>query len=511
MLKRVGIIFLVIAMLSCWIVPVSAASTFKLKYSYANTSEITAHMDLLKDIFPAGKYWNGGKSFRQMQASAKSGDFSFSAMGVTDRGCQYRYRDGCSCHGYVCTSNGNVDENGNGKIDQNEKDIGRQCWGFANFVGYLLFPNYGIPTNCTKGWTKITGSNAKSVTLEPGDIVRMGGHSGIVWKVDGDTVYLAQVFGNHQTGFDKYGNPQKNHGKYEGCYIYWGKWNNNNDYLTNKKLVNAVASDSDNNFILKHPVGAVTGTTSTTPTTPTTPTTSTTPKITASGEKYPVTLDLGSGFGLRGVYTTNVGKITSVSASLTNLYGSTKYYSFSASPNTSSFNVNGTKDSSGKTLNSTIKFGSLSAGFYILQISITAKNGSKSTTHTVSQTIQIVGTKPTITASNEKYPSNNGQPDVTQGSGFGIRGKYTTNVGKITSVSATLKTSSGTTKYTFSASPNATSFDVNGTKGTNGKTLNSTIAFGSLGRGTYTLTINITAKNGTEVTTKTITKKITIK
>ena len=114
---------------------------------------------------------------------------------------------------------------------------------------------------------------------------------------------------------------------------------------------------------------------------------------------------------------------------------------------------------------------------------------------------------PTITASSEVYPDN-----LAGGSSFGLRGIYTTDVGSITSVTATLKNSSGGTVYSFKATPNAKSFDVNGTTvGTNGKNLNNTIGFRSLARGTYTLQIQITVTNGSAVVTKTITHKIIIK
>ena len=41
MFKRISVLFLTLVMVFCWILPVSAAGTFKLKYSYANNAEIT--------------------------------------------------------------------------------------------------------------------------------------------------------------------------------------------------------------------------------------------------------------------------------------------------------------------------------------------------------------------------------------------------------------------------------------------------------------------------------------
>lgn len=41
MFKRISVLFLTLVMVFCWILPVSAAGNFKLKYSYANNAEIT--------------------------------------------------------------------------------------------------------------------------------------------------------------------------------------------------------------------------------------------------------------------------------------------------------------------------------------------------------------------------------------------------------------------------------------------------------------------------------------
>ncbi|MBR5617364.1 MAG: hypothetical protein IKW50_04185 [Oscillospiraceae bacterium] len=230
------------------------------------------------------------------------------------------------------------------------------------------------------------------------------------------------------------------------------------------------------------------------------------PTIKASSEKYPTTLTKGSSFGIRGVYTTSAGKITSVNASLTYPNGSTNYGLFSAAPNTTSFDVNGTKGSNGKTLNSTLSFGSLSTGSHTLCITIVAQSGTEKTTYTVSKSFTVVSssTTATITASSENYPTT-----LTQGSSFGIRGVYKASSGTITKVQATVKNSAGTTKFSFTANPNTQSFDVNATKGTTDKTLNGTIAFGSLAAGSYTLEIKIYA-NGASSPTKTVTKSFAI-
>ena len=246
--------------------------------------------------------------------------------------------------------------------------------------------------------------------------------------------------------------------------------------------------------------------------------TNTTPTITASNEKYPSNngqpdIKQGSSFGIRGKYTTNVGTITRVEAEIKNSKGVLSGYSYIANVNTKTYDVDSTTISNGKDLNGLLTFGKLPIGTYTLVIRLHA-NGSTSPTYTVNKTFKVISngtststnTTPTITASEESYPT-----EITQGSKFPLRGKYTTNVGTITSVSATLKNVYGsTTYYTFSASPNATSFDVNGTKNSSGKTLNDTIKFGSLSAGTYTLQINITAKNGTASKTHTVTKTFTV-
>ena len=243
-------------------------------------------------------------------------------------------------------------------------------------------------------------------------------------------------------------------------------------------------------------------------------TTYTTPTITISTtEKYPKELTKGSGYNIAGAYTTNVGTITSVNASLTYPNGSTSYF-WSAAPGTKTFNVKTTLGSNDKSLNSTLKYGSLSEGTHTLCIDIVAKNGTAQKTYTVKKPFTIKGTTPstpvaaTITASGEQYPET-----LQEGKSGPLRGVYTTNVGLITKVEAYLLATASNTKYfAFSATPNSKSFDVNGKDGSigsNGKNLNNTVSFGTLETGYYCLQIDIYVDNAS-TPTRTIKRNITI-
>lgn len=207
---------------------------------YATTSEITNRMTTLKSYFPNGKYWNGGKNESQLIKAAQSSNWSQAAFGVTGSGCKNNSKTGCTCHGYICTSNTYAG--------------GIQCYGFARFMGYLLWPEYGNPQNC-KGWKKVSGNALSSVSLEPGDIICQGNtiHSAIVYSVSGTTVTVAEVWGNHST---KVG--AANHGKAVGCQIAWGYYNGNANNKAMSTIINLVKSAGG--YILKHP-GASSGTT----------------------------------------------------------------------------------------------------------------------------------------------------------------------------------------------------------------------------------------------------------
>ena len=97
---------------------------------------------------------------------------------------------------------------------------------------------------------------------------------------------------------------------------------------------------------------------------------------------------------------------------------------------------------------------------------------------------------PGLSVAGEKYPSGT----LTRGKSFGLRGEYTATGGvKITEVTAMVTNSMGmpVSGFMFTCKVNGTYFKVNGTKGTNGKTLNDTFIFNNLRAGTYKMVVSV--------------------
>lgn len=179
---------------------------FSKKTSALSASEITEKMNQLKNSYPSDKYWNH-----------KAGD-SYDGYYVTNTRC--------GVNGYTC----------------NELYGGKQCYAFARHIAYLLFGSY--PQNVSmfsdgyvdsNGWTCVR--DPSKVTLEPGDYVRGDGHSGIVWYVSGENVYVAQCFG----------------GEKSGCKLNWGTFWGDSE----SKTLSEILSKSFEG-VWKHPGSSVT-------------------------------------------------------------------------------------------------------------------------------------------------------------------------------------------------------------------------------------------------------------
>ena len=284
---------------------------------YSSLSAVTDRMTELKTYFPAGKYWNGGKTESQLIAAANSSSWSQSAFGVTSSGCKHNSKTACSCHEYKCTSNSFAG--------------GTQCYGFGRWMGYLLWPEYGNPQNC-KGWTKVSGSAVSSVTLEPGDIICQGNtiHTAIVYQVSGTTVSVAEVWGNNGT---KVGGA--NHGSAVGCRIAWGYYNGN----SNNKAMSTILSlvQKAGGYILKHP--AVTASLPEEPQ--------------ISGATYPKDLSNGQSFGLRGTISCKY-TLTEIRAIVVNRSTGNEIFNKAVTPNKTSYSIG---NPTSEPINSTLKFG----------------------------------------------------------------------------------------------------------------------------------------------------------
>ena len=73
-------------------------------------------------------------------------------------------------------------------------------------------PSSSNGSDIGNGLKLYTGSYCSNLTLEPGDVIRKGGHSAIIWSVDGNIVKVGEVWGN----------PSK---ASNNCKISWGYFN----------------------------------------------------------------------------------------------------------------------------------------------------------------------------------------------------------------------------------------------------------------------------------------------
>ena len=116
---------------------------------------------------------------------------------------------------------------------------------------------------------------------------------------------------------------------------------------------------------------------------------------------------------------------------------------------------------------------------------------------------------PKLSISGEKYPSGT----LSKGKSFGLRGEYTGQGGvTISEVTAVVMNSlyMPVKGFSFTCKLNgATYFNTNGTKGSNGKTLNNTFCFNKLPAGTYTFLLTI--KTNQSKMDHTVKKTFTIK
>lgn len=159
---------------------------------------VTAKLDELKETFAQGKFWNHDPNQSNDPAS------------VTNSPCSHHSTVNCGLH--VTT----------GTCGCNSFGGGIQCYGFAFYMAYRVFghyPDLGVWTStnggsCKNGWRGYGAGYLSGLTLEPGDIIRKDGHSAIVHTVVGDTVQVAEVWGNPQ-------NANYN------CMIAWGYFNSN--------------------------------------------------------------------------------------------------------------------------------------------------------------------------------------------------------------------------------------------------------------------------------------------
>lgn len=206
-------------------------------------------------------------------------------------------------------------------------------------------------------------------------------------------------------------------------------------------------------------------------------------------EKYPVTLNAGSGFGLRGSVNSNYD-ISVVRGYVINSNGQT-VLSSKDTPYSSSLNIKSAR------LNNDLIFNNLSAGNYTLKVVATDSSGR---TVEVSKGFSVVAPQKsnnsTLSINLEKYPVT-----LKVGSSYGLRGSITSNY-NISVVRGYVTNSSGQTVLSSKDTPNSTYMDI---KPSN---LNWDLVFNNLSAGNYTMKVVAVDASGRTVEA---TKNFTVK
>lgn len=283
--KRIMALFLSLALL------VTMLPMAEMQAEAATNNEITQTLTNLSHSLN-GKYWNAGVDV------SNSRDFA-----VTNTKCPGKVQaTGCRSNVYKGS---------------------KQCAGFARWLGMYIFGSdpYG------GAWKKYTSFS--QAQLEPGDIIRTNEpHSGMVWKIEGNTVYVAECWGG------------------SGCKINWGCWNGNRS----KASMSYISAHLQHWY--KHPGGSTSA-----------PVTGNNPSniYVGSSLAYPTgNLSLGQSFGIRGVvYSAN--RLTNVTGTI---YNSTNgiVQQKTVNPNATSYDLKGA-------INNAMVFNNLSAGSYRFVVS----------------------------------------------------------------------------------------------------------------------------------------------
>lgn len=206
-------------------------------------------------------------------------------------------------------------------------------------------------------------------------------------------------------------------------------------------------------------------------------------------EKYPVTLNAGSGFGLRGSVNSNYD-ISVVRGYVINSNGQT-VLSSKDTPYSTSLNIKSAR------LNNDLVFNNLSAGNYTLKVVAADSSGR---TVEVLKGFSVVSPQKTnnssLSINLEKYPVT-----LNVGSSYGLRGSITSNY-NISVVRGYVTNSSGQTVLSSKDTPNSTYMDI---KPSN---LNWDLVFNNLSAGNYTMrVVAIDASGRTVEATKNFTVK----
>lgn len=212
--------------------------------------------------------------------------------------------------------------------------------------------------------------------------------------------------------------------------------------------------------------------------------------LTVNLEKYPVTLNAGSSFGLRGSVTSNYN-ISLVRGYVINSKGDT-VLSSKDTPNSTYMDIKSAN------LNDDLVFNTLGAGNYTMKVVATDASGK---TVELTKNFNVVSTvsnssNSSLSINLEKYPVT-----LKVGSSYGLRGSITSNY-NISVVRGYVTNSSGNTVLSSKDTPNSTYMDIRYAN------LNNDLIFNNLSVGNYTMRVVAVDVSGRTVEA---TKNFTVK
>lgn len=206
-------------------------------------------------------------------------------------------------------------------------------------------------------------------------------------------------------------------------------------------------------------------------------------------DKYPVTLNAGSGFGLRGSVTSNYN-IAAVNGYVVNANGST-VLSSKDTPNSTYMDIRYAN------LNNDLVFNNLGAGNYVMRVVATDNSGR---TVEVSKNFTVVSnsvnSNSDLSINLDKYPVS-----LELGSSYGLRGSVTSNY-NISVVKGYVYNSNGQTVLSSVDYPNSTYMDIRPAR------LNADLIFNNLTIGNYAMKVVAADASGRTVEA---TKNFTVK
>jgi len=211
----------------------------------------------------------------------------------------------------------------------------------------------------------------------------------------------------------------------------------------------------------------------------------------------PTHLVEGEGCSIFGKISTNKGNLTLVTVTVYDKSGNA-VLGRSAVPNKPDYSLWNSQ------IDKNLAFGTLNAGTYTMEISAAAE-------YKTLKTEEILFTGNFGVAKNEKTPtikiSGVSVPTtLTQGKGFSLQGKISTDCGKLTSVLVSIYDSNKTLVQQQSAKPDAATYQILNSS------IDNNLKFGNLAVGTYTIKISAAAiNNGKETNTTLVEQTFTIK